>query len=67
MPRNTKSLKTKTERGGFRHDIATSWNSKLTRKRRKCQLADVPAEVLYREIRDAYHKFWARRRVLPPL
>ena len=65
MPRNTKSLKTKTERGGFRHDIATSWNCKLLSKRKRSRVADVPMETLYKEIEEGYRLFWARRRVMP--
>lgn len=65
MPSNPKTLKVKTTRGGFRHDIATSWNTKLTKKRKRSRIGDVPMEQLYTEIEEGYRLFWARRRVLP--
>jgi hypothetical protein len=65
MPSNPKTLKVKTSRGGFRHDIATSWNSKLLTKRKRSRIGDVPLEMLYRDIDAGYRIFWARRRVLP--
>lgn len=61
-----KTLKTKTAKGGWKHPVATSWNSKLTTKRAKPKVAKfVPVEVLHREVNAAYHAFWAKRRVQP--
>lgn len=60
------TLKTKTARGGYRHDIATSWNSKLLSKRTTNKQV-VPMEQLYREIEEGCRRFWARRDTCAPL
>ena len=61
-----KTLKTKTARGGWKQDVATAWNTKLTTKRKPTRYkGDVPAEILRREVDHAYHAFWAKRRTMP--
>lgn len=61
-----KTLKTKTTKGGYRHDIATSWNTKLL-KRRTSRQQTVPMEQLYREIEQGFRYFWSKRDTCAPL
>lgn len=58
---------TRTERGGIKRAVSTSWNSKLTKRRtgQRARIADLPAEVLCREINAAVDRFWAKRDTRP--
>lgn len=59
------TLKIRTETGGWKHDVSTSWNSKLVEKKiRKTQF--VNAERLYREIDEGFRYFFNKRRMALP-
>lgn len=63
----SKPLKIRTDRGGYKAEVSSSWNTKLTKLRKgaKHRVQDVPAAVLYREIDAAYNAFWAKRDTRP--
>lgn len=56
----SKTVRVKTSAGGYRQDVSTGWNTKLTKRQAK-RTHYLPASQLLREVEEGYRHFWSKR------